>query len=392
MKAVVVGAGVIGAACARALAQAGIAVTVLERGAAASGTSAACEGNLLVSDKSPGPELELALFSTRRWGVVAAELADELGAGFPSIEYDRKGGLVVCCAAAGAAALQELGDRQRAGGVLVEQLHPADARVLEPDLTADVVAAAYYPQDAQLQPTAATEALLASARRAGAQVFTGEAVIGPRRRADGTLCGVATRSGGYDADIVVNCAGPWAGAVATSLGVELPVLPRRGMILVTTRMPPRIRHKVYGDDYVNATQSADAMLQTSTVVESTAAGTVLIGSSRERVGLDPRTDMAVAAQIARKAVALFPFLAETTVLRSYAGFRPYMPDHLPVIGPDSRLPGLYHVAGHEGAGIGLSIASADLLLAQVTGSSMPYDGAPFAVDRPSLAIHLQRAA
>lgn len=388
MRALVVGAGVVGAACARALARGGVEVTVLERGAVAGGTSSSCEGNLLVSDKMPGPELDLALFSSHRWAAVAAELTDELGPGFPSVEYERKGGLVVSCSEAGTHALRASSGLQRDAGVVVEDIGAAGARELEPDLTAKVAGAAFYPQDAQVQPTVATEALLASARRAGARVLTGEQVVGPLRRADGSLGGIRTATGSYQGDVVVNAAGPWAGALAECLGVRLPVLPRRGMILVTTRMPHRIRHKVYDDDYVGATQSGEAALATSTVVESTAAGTVLIGSSRERVGLDPRIDMRVAAEIARKAMAIFPFLGEMAVLRSYLGFRPYMPDHLPVIGPDPRLVGLFHVTGHEGAGIGLSVASADLLLAQLTGARTPFDAAPFAADRPSLAPHL----
>ena len=149
---------------------------------------------------------------------------------------------------------------------------------------------------------------------------------------------------------MVNAAGPWAGEVAALLGAPVPVLPRFGMVLVTPRMPHRIFHKVYDADYVGATQSGDADLQTSAVVESTAAGTVLIGSSRQRVGFDDRLDVRVIAQIAAKAIALFPFLEQTQVMRTYGGFRPYMPDHLPVIGPDHRVAGLYHVTGHEGAG------------------------------------------
>ena len=76
---VVIGAGIIGAACARSLAAAGLSVTVVDRGSSAGGTSAACEGNLLVSDKGPGPELDLARLAATRWPMVAAELAAELG-------------------------------------------------------------------------------------------------------------------------------------------------------------------------------------------------------------------------------------------------------------------------------------------------------------------------
>ncbi|WP_248579866.1 FAD-dependent oxidoreductase [Nocardioides sp. InS609-2] len=392
MRVVVIGAGIIGAACARTLARAGANVLVVDRGSAAGGTSAACEGNILVSDKTPGAELDLALLGSRRWAEVAEELADELADTVPSIEFERKGGVVVSSTGEGARALRRFCARQRTAGVVVEDLDPIAMYELEPDLSPDVVAGAYYPQDAQVQPTTAVEALLASARRAGARVRTHELVVGPLLAPDGAIRGVRTRLAAHEADVVVNAAGPWSGAVAEKLGVHLPVLPRRGMVLVTTRMPHRVFHKVYDADYVGATQSDDAGLQTSTVVESTASGTVLIGSSRERVGFDETVDPSVAAAIAVKAIGVFPFLAQAQLLRAYVGFRPYLPDHLPLVGPDARLPGLFHVTGHEGAGIGLSVPSADLLAAQVLGLPLPFDASPFLLDRPSLAAHLQSVA
>lgn len=388
--AIVVGAGIVGAASARALARRGWAVTVLERGAAAGATSSHCEGNLLVSDKPPGPELDLALAAGRQWPDLAAELADELGRSFPDLEFEPKGGLVVATTPAGARGLRDLAASQRAAGVVAEEVDPDAVRRLEPHLRPESSAAVFYPQDAQLQPTAAVEALLASARRAGASVRTGVAVEAGLVR-DGRLVGVRTSAGEAYADLVVNCAGPWAGEVAARLGVWLPVQPRQGTVLVTTRMPHRIFHKVYDGDYVSATQSGDAGLQTSAVIESTVAGTVLIGSSRQRVGFEDRLQVRVLAELARKAIALFPFLAGMNLLRSYSGFRPYLPDHLPVIGPDHRLPGLYHVTGHEGAGIGLSAVSADLLAALVCDEGSILDPAPFSLRRPGLQPHLAGA-
>ena len=105
MRVIVVGAGIVGAACARALASAGFDITVLERGACAGGTSSSCEGNLLVSDKTPGPELDLAVLASTRWPQLAAELRDQLGDTFPSIEYEPKGGVVVAYSGAAADAL-----------------------------------------------------------------------------------------------------------------------------------------------------------------------------------------------------------------------------------------------------------------------------------------------
>lgn len=385
-----VGAGIIGSAIARALAREDCAVTVVDRGASAGGTSAGGEGNLLVSDKEPGPELRLAQRSLASWLSIEDELRDELPPGFPGLELERKGGLVVATTEAGAVALREFADAQRAVGVRAEALDDDRVRDLEPDLTPNRTAAVFYPDDMQVQPVVATEALLAAARRHGARVLQGVEVTGPVLDR-GRLVGVDTTDGVLTADAVVLAAGPWSGAVAERLGVVLPVAPRRGTVLVTSRMPQRVWHKVYDADYVGAVGSGAADLQVSSVVESTAAGTVLIGSSRERRGFDERIESGVLAALAAKALLLFPFLADVQVMRAYGGFRPFVPDHLPVIGPDHRLPGLWHATGHEGAGIGLSLATAEVLRDQVLHGADPV-AAEFRLDRPALRPHLERAA
>jgi glycine/D-amino acid oxidase-like deaminating enzyme len=380
---IVVGAGIIGAACARALARDGARVTILERGTPATGTSAHGEGNVLVSDKGPGPELELARYASALWPAMVAQLADELGPQFPSVEYERKGGLVAATTHAGAGPLLDFARDQRAVGLDARPVDAAEALVLEPELSPAITAAVHYPEDAQVQPVVAAEAFLASARRLGVTVRPRTEVLGAVT-SGGRVTGVRTSTGTLAADAVVVAAGPWSGIVSDRLGAPLPVRPRRGMVLVTTRMPHRIRHKVYDGDYFGATQSADAALQTSAVVESTAAGTVLIGSSREQVGFDTRLRVEVLAAMAERALRLFPTLAGASVMRSYLGFRPYVPDHLPVIGPDERLPGLWFATGHEGAGIGLAPATGEILAALVAGARPAIDAAPFHPGRPGL--------
>jgi glycine/D-amino acid oxidase-like deaminating enzyme len=389
---VIVGAGIVGAACARALVIAGLDVTIVERSAAASGTTAKGEGNLLVSDKGPGAELELAQYAASLWPELAAELTAELGTGFPSIEYERKGGVVVATTDAGAQPLLDFAATQRHAGVDARPLTIDDALRLEPALNPAITAAVHYPEDAQVQPVIATEALLASARDRGARIRIGQTVTGPLLGDGGRITGVRTTAGEVAAGAVLVAAGPWSSEVSASLGAPLPVRPRRGNVLVTTRMPHRVFHKVYDGDYFGATQSSDAALQTSGVVESTAAGTVLIGSSREQVGFDDRLSVVTLREIAAKALCLFPFLAGASVMRSYLGFRPYMPDHLPVIGADHRVPGLWHATGHEGAGIGLSLATARMITAQMLGTPHPIDAALFSPSRASLAPHLTKVA
>lgn len=386
---VIVGAGIIGAACARALASAGLGVTVVDRGTTAGGTSSACEGNLLVSDKAPGPELVLAQYAATLWRGVVIDLGGQLDEGFPSVEFDPKGGVVVATTTAGAGPMLDFAARQRGAGVDARVIDAGEACRLEPDLTPRIEAAVYYPEDAQVQPTVAAEALMASARMHGARLLENTPVLGPLLDSSGSLIGVTTGAGELRGKRVLVVAGPWSGEVAGRLGARLPVRPRRGELLVTTRMRHRIFHKVYDADYVGAVGSDDGSLQTSSVVESTRSGTVLIGSSRQQVGFDARVRVDVLSEIAAKAIRLFPFLTDVAVMRSYGGFRPFTPDHLPIIGEDPRVPGLWHATGHEGAGIGLSLATAELIRDLMQGHPTRIDAAPYSAARASLAPFLE---
>lgn len=383
-RVVVIGAGIIGAACARELAVAGFDVLVLDRVGAAAATTSHGEGNILVSDKGPGPELELAQLSRRLWPEVLAAIADRTSSeGTDGVEWDPKGGIVVATTAEGAEGLRRFAETQRAAGVRAEAMDSAALTAAEPFLTVRRTAAVHYPDDAQVQPAGAATALLADALRAGARLRTGREVRGAVVRG-GRLTAVRTAEGPVAADVFVNAAGPWSGEVARRLGVPLDIRPRRGEVLVTTPLPPTVFHKVYDADYVGAVGSGAGDLQTSAVVESTRAGTVLLGSSRRRVGFDDRLRPEVLSAIAAKALRLFPSLAGVHVMRAYGGFRPYVPDHLPVIGADPRLPGLWHATGHEGAGIGLSVGTARLVRELLTGGRTAIDARPFRVDRPAV--------
>ncbi|MBW1600193.1 FAD-binding oxidoreductase [Streptomyces sp. JJ38] len=368
---IVIGAGVVGAACAYYAARRGLSVTVIDRGPVAGGTTGSGEGNLLVSDKEPGPELELALLSTHLW----RELAERLSA---RIEYEAKGGLVVAADAARMRALRLFAEAQGAAGVTAREIAGDRLTELEPHLAPDLAGGFLYPQDAQVQPALAAARLL---RASGARLRLGEAVTGVLTAADGAVRGVRTAAGELHAPAVVNAAGAWGGALARLAGVNLPVLPRRGFVLVTEPLPRLVRRKVYAADYVADVASDAAALQTSAVVEGTPAGPVLIGASRERVGFDRTLSTEALRRLAAQATALFPVLARVRAIRTYAGFRPYLPDHLPAIGTDPRVPGLLHACGHEGAGIGLAPATGLLVSALLTGDGPPLDPAPFAPGR-----------
>lgn len=378
----VVGAGVVGSAIAYFASRDGLTVTVLDRGLPASGTSSACEGNILVSDKELGPELELTKYSLGVWKNDLAEHADQW-------EFEGKGGIIVASRESSLASLNRLASAQQSYGVNAQALSIDQLRDLEPNISPDALGAAYYPEDSQVQPMLAAAHLLRLAQRNGARFVANARVTGFIRDGD-KITGVASTSGNFSAAAVVNATGTWASDLAALAGVNVPVNPRRGFVMVTEPLPPMVHHKVYAAEYVDNVGSSDAGLQASPVVEGTSAGSILIGSSRERVGFDRRISVPALRTIAANAAALFPFLRDVKILRHYHGFRPYCPDHLPVIGHDERAPGLWHASGHEGAGIGLSVGTGKLLAQALAGRDpdLPLDAfAPARFGEPAPALN-----
>lgn len=371
--AIVIGAGVVGACSALALTNAGLKVLVIDRGPVASGTTGAGEGNILVSDKEPSPELTLALRSRDAW----FELNADIGGGF---ELEAKGGIVVSRNQKGIADLKKLAALQRADGIDAQEVDGKALLKLEPYLSSSVEFGVLYPQDAQCQPMLAAAQIMRAVRKRGGAFVQGENVVSIDS-INGAVIGLTTDKSKYSSQIVVNATGTWAGEVAKLAGSDLPIMPRRGFILVTAPAPKMVHHKVYDADYVANVASGDADLQSSAVVEGTASGTILIGASRERVGFKNDLDVSILRQLARQAISLFPALENIQLLRAYRGFRPYAPDHLPVIGEDAKVKGLWHAAGHEGAGIGLAPATGELISKLITGNKPFMDATPFSPAR-----------
>jgi glycine/D-amino acid oxidase-like deaminating enzyme len=369
--AIVIGAGIVGASVALSLTNSGFKVLVIDRGAVSSGTTGAGEGNILVSDKDPGPELTLALRSRDLW----FEMQEDVGDTF---ELEAKGGVVVARNDDGS--LMKLAAEQSHHGVKVQQLDHASLHDLEPYLDQKFQSGVFYPQDSQCQPMlAAAHVIRTVVHRGGA--FISQAKVTKIFVSEGHVTGIETTQGNFSAPIIVNATGTWAGELAQMAGSHLPIAPRKGFILVTEPTQKYIFHKVYDSDYVANVASSDADLQTSTVVEGTRAGTILIGASRERVGFDGSMNYEILRRLAAQATSLFPVLRDVQLLRAYRGFRPYAPDHLPVIGEDATVKGLWHSAGHEGAGIGLAPGSAALITDAILGRESFMDASAFSPAR-----------
>jgi D-hydroxyproline dehydrogenase subunit beta len=371
----VVGAGIVGAAVARELAVRGVAVTLLDRAGVAAGTTGRGEGNVLCSDKDAGPELEL----TRHGLDVYDEIDARLGA---EARVMRKGALIVHPAAATWAAEPARLERLRAAGVACELLDAAEVRALEPALDGPLEGASRFPADLQVDATRIAGALAREAVQAGAELRT-RCAVQRIAVAGGRVTGVHTSEGMVAAGAVVIAAGAWSAELAAGAGLALPLEPRKGQ-LVRLRAPgaaPLIRHKVVDGSYLLSVQSADAELQVSTVVETTWDGDVLVGSSRERRGFDESVDPAVSEAMVARAARLFGVVGRLERADAWAGLRPWLPDHLPAIGPSAAADGLWVATGHEGAGVALGPVTGRVLAQAFCGEPVLLDLAPFAPDR-----------
>lgn len=364
LDAVIVGAGVVGAACAYYAGRSGLGVAVVDRGPVACGTTGAGEGHLLVSDKEPGPELDLALLSTRLWRDLAHVLP-------PETEYERRGGLVVAPDEAALAALRAFAARQREAGVDAREITPDRMYDLEPYLAPDLAGAVHYPQDAQVDPVRAAAQLLRAARHFGAEIRLGEEAREILLAPDGRVRGVRTAQGDLLAPAVVNAAGIRGGEVAELAGATLPVRPGHGFLLVTEPLPRVVRQRVYGADREGG----------SAAIEATASGQILIGAARGRAGGERPLSAEGLHRLSGRAAALFPFLAGVRTIRTYRGSWPCLPDRLPAIGPDPRVPGLLHACGHQDAGIGLAPGTGLLIASALRGQRPALDLRPFRPDR-----------
>jgi glycine/D-amino acid oxidase-like deaminating enzyme len=364
---VVVGAGIVGAAVARELAVRGVGVTLLDRGAVSSGTTGLGEGNVLCGDKDAGPELELAKAGMAVYDALEERLGGE-------VRVRRKGALLAHPDAATWAAERARLERIAVPGA--QLLDSGEVRAAEPELTGEICGASLFPGDRQCDPRAIARALVREACAAGAALREGCEVVG--------LGGdhVALRTERVPARAVVLAAGPWSAPLAASAGLPLPLEPRKGQLVrLAAPRPGLIRHKVIDASYLASVADAAAGLSVSTVVETTWEGDILVGSSRERRGFDTRVDPGVNAALLERAARLFGGLRGLRVADAWAGLRPWLPDHLPAIGPSARVPGLWLATGHEGAGVGLGPVTGVLLAQLYCGEPPVVDPVPFSPDR-----------
>ena len=365
--AIIVGAGIVGAACAAALAGDGLRVLVLDASAPALGTTAAGMGHLVVMDDS-AEQLALTEYSTALWAAQSEALR-------VASELEWCGTVWVADDETQLEAVQAKQRRYAGQGMTAYVLGERELAEAEPNLRRGLPGGLLVPGDGVIYPPSAALALLLLAQERGAIVRDHtpvEAIV-----ANGVRAGGSTKT----AEIVVNA----AGAAAARLTPGLPVIPRKGHLVITERHPGFCRHQIVELGYL---ASAHIMTDESVAfnVQPRVTGQVLIGSSRELVGWDPQINRRVLAKMIDRACAFMPGLASLSAVRTWTGFRPATPDKLPLIGRWPETPGVWVAAGHEGLGITTSLGTAALLADLIAGRTPTIDPLPYAPDRAIPAV------
>jgi glycine/D-amino acid oxidase-like deaminating enzyme len=376
----VVGSGVVGAATALSLAEAGARVTVVDRGPLGGGTSSRCDGNVLVIDKDPGYQAEMALLSQD----ILHDWAPSLG----DIEYRRPGSYLALGGEEEEDPARAWVAEQREAGLDFRYLDRDETHRAMPDLAPDVPGSVYSPTDSTLNPLAYVAGMLAKSRRLGAVTRPHTAVEGLATEG-GRVIGARVAGGDLlVADVTVVAAGVWTPELLAPLDVRVPIRPRRGHLIVSAKGPRFGDVKVMEFGYLMAKFGRARVAPpevdrfgVALVYEPTLSGNFVLGSSREFAGFDTTPDPAVLAAIVKRALRFYPGMASATVLRGFAGLRPWTPDHLPVVSRVTNLPGLVVAAGHEGDGVGLAAVTGRLVRAIALGEDPPLDIAPLSLDR-----------
>lgn len=364
---IVVGAGIVGCACAAACAAAGLAVTVVEHDIVGGGATAAGMGHIVVMDDSPA-QLVLTHYSQTLW--------DALGQTAPAVhEYTRCGTLWVAADAEEMVAVHEKQALYTAHGVPAAVLDAPALYAHEPQLRPGLAGGLRVPGDSVVYPPRSAAWLLAQAHRAGATLR--------RARVAGLVPGGVVLAGGgvLRAEAVVVA----AGMAARDLLPDLPLRPKKGHLVITDRYPGFVRHQLVELGYIKNAHASEGD-SVAFNVQPRATGQLLIGSSRQFDTATRDVDLAILGRMLARARAYIPGLGAVAAIRVWTGVRAATPDGLPLIGPHPTRPGVWLATGHEGLGITTAPGTAAILAAQLRGQAPPIPAAPYLPARRAVEV------
>ena len=347
--ALVIGGGLVGAAIAWGLARTGAETALIDEGDVA---FRAARGNFgLVWVQSKGDNRPEYAHWTRRsaelWPDLARALAAETGI---DVALAQPGGLHFCLSEAEMAERGQMITRMhnQSGGIGAKLLDRSELKDMVPGLGPEVRGAAFSPVDGHASPLHLLRAFHAGLIGRGGRYLPGR----PVDRIEPAPGSFAVYSGTerFVAPKLVVAAGLGSRHLAPMAGLDMPVDPLRGQIMVTERLK--------------------RFLDLPTVfVRQTTEGSVLVGDSHEDVGFDNGTTPAVMQDIARRSVATFPALADAQIVRVWGALRVMTPDGFPIYEQSARYPGAFAATCHSG--VTLAGAHALALTPAIAAGALP---------------------
>ena len=353
--AVIIGAGIVGAACAAECAREGLRVAIVEAGIVGGGATAAGMGHLVVMDDSEA-QFALTRYSQQLWDEISDELPRE-------IEYDACGTIWIAVDDEEMAEVRRKEKFYSDRGVRVEVLDAQSVAEAEPNLRPGLVGGLRVPGDSVIYPPCAAQFFVDQAVARGAELFLGKAVETI------TADGVRLRDGtSISAGVIVNSAGSWSPLLTPGVDVKK----RKGHLVITDRYPNFLKHQLVELGYLKSAHSLTAE-SVAFNIQPRKTGQLLIGSSRQFDVDDTNVDTKIVTRMLDRAIEYLPALGKLSSLRTWTGFRAATPDKLPLIGPHGLHERLYLATGHEGLGITTSLGTAKLLVAQIMnrGAAIP---------------------
>lgn len=243
-------------------------------------------------------------------------------------------------------------------GVKVYLLSPREAKKIVPVLnTDDVLGAAYCPTDGKLDPYSVVQGYAVAARRLGARIYRGIEVIGIKITKSHQVQGVLSNEGEIAAPVVVNAAGPYAGRVGKTVGLDIPVHPHKKHTFFTAP-----------SDEIRKDAPIVIDLHSDFGIWREGPGLAFNGPDPDQAkGFDITVDWSCLPKIAERVMPRFPFLADVGIMRAEAGLHPDTPDQSPILGGVSEIGGLYLACGLNSQGVMHSPAVGRLMAEYILG-------------------------
>lgn len=341
---VVIGGGIIGCACAYYLARDGHRVVLVERGEIASGAASASGGWVVIQNKETSDRVSLALASRRLYD----DLVEDAG-----VQLLPTGGLILATRGGDGQTLRQQADLARAGGAVVEELDGSGVHELEPALSPDVIGALHCAAEAVVDPPAVCRTLARRAIALGAIVRTDTVVTGIGFD-DGRVTKTMTSKGTVATRTVVCAGGAWSSRIGAMVGLEIPVTPRRGHLIIT-EVQGMVRRPMLEASYLTIPDDSRPEDPNGLrfILQPRVDGRCFIGSTREFAGFDQDVNFDLVRRMFSHAARFVPAVAQSGIARVTVGFRPYTPDGRPLIGRAGP-EGFVVATGHEGEGVTLA--------------------------------------